>query len=77
MPITVEPRRFLNVENARFLRDAVAETCKALGVESNDKAARATISGRVAELARSGLRSVGAIRDRIVHEARALADIAA
>jgi hypothetical protein len=77
MPITFEPRRFLNVEDAHFLRDAIDATCKALGVEGNDKAARAAIAGRVADLARSGVRSVDAIRDRIVREARALAEIAA
>jgi hypothetical protein len=73
----LEPHRFLNIEDAHFLRDAVAATCQALGVENHDKAARAAISGRVEELARSGIRSVHAIRDRIVREARALADIAA
>jgi len=77
MPITFEPRRFLNVEDAHFLRDAVTETCKALGVENGDTDARAVVAGRVAELARLGLRSVDAIRDRVVREARALVDVAA
>jgi hypothetical protein len=77
MPIALEPRHFLNVEDAHFLRDAVDATCRALDVKADDKAARAAISGRVADLARSGLRRVDAIRDRIVREARALADIAA
>jgi hypothetical protein len=77
MPIIYEPRRFLDIEDAHFLRDAVAETCRALGVKSDDKAARAAISGRVADLARSGVRGVDTIRDRIVREARALAEIAA
>lgn len=77
MPIMLEPRRFLSVEDAEFLRDAIAATCKALGVENDDKPARTAIAGRVADLARSGLGSVDAIRDRVVREARALADIAA
>lgn len=72
-----EPRRFFDVADAHFLRDAVAATCAALGVANDDKAARAIVSGRVAELARSGIKSVNAIRDRVVYEARALADIAA
>ena len=77
MAITYEPRRFLSLDDAHFLRDAIAETCRALKVESDDKAARTAIAARVADLARSGIRHVDTIRDRIVREARALAEIAA
>jgi hypothetical protein len=51
-------------------------TCQALGVRKDDPA-RSAIVIRVADLARSGLDSAEAIRDRIVYEAKALSKIAA
>jgi hypothetical protein len=77
VPILFEPRRFLDIADAHFLRDAVSTTCAALGVANDDTTSRAIVSGRVAELARSGMTSVDAIRDRVVYEARAVAEISA
>ena len=75
MPILAEPR-FLTVDDGYLLEAGVEMTCQALRVERGDPL-RKEITIRAADLARSGLKSPEAIRDRIVHEATALSDIAA
>ena len=76
MAILYEPR-FLQVEDAEFLSVAVNETCEQVGVGKGDKDNRVIIAARVAELVRSGMRDIPAIKERVIAEARALSSIAA
>jgi len=76
MPILAEPRRFLTVEDGDLLREAVEITCRALKIANKDDE-RKEITIRVSDLARSGLNSPQAIRDRIFYEMKALSDLAA
>ena len=76
MPVLNEPRRFVTIEDGDNLKTAIEMTCRELGVEKDD-AVRREIIVRAAKLARSGLETPQAIRDRIIHEAQALSDLAA
>ncbi len=76
MPILHEPHRFITIEDGDLLKTTIEMTSRDLGVGKDD-ALRREIIVRAADLARSGLISAEAIRDRIVYEVRALSDMAA
>lgn len=67
--IGAHEHRFLGIDEARLLAQAVNETCIALHIAKEDTKARAIIAARVADLARSGATDIATLRDRVVREA--------
>ena len=66
--ITAEGDFAVNDVAYDFVRRAVDKACRQLHIPESFRRERDVIAGRIADLARSGLRDVKALSDRVVRE---------